>query len=211
MVSSDVWYSSLIKRKPCVGIYLSSRNTAWQNSLEYLPGMVNVVISAWLGTYVKTRYVCQSPQTCLFLCCFLKGNVCKSVQIYKSFHSTSKLPDHSSCLFRCNRQIKATHAQDIMVQFMWATKRSLFSTKTSCSLKEKTKVRPNVNGEPHVSYWLKSKLLVKLARILNRYTLNATSRPFQLWRENMHIKKLSETMCFLRGWGLRMYYENWEE
>ncbi len=145
-----------------------------------------------------------------FLCRCLKGNVCKSAQIYKCFHSTSKLPDHSSCLFRCNRQIKATRVQDIMIQFVRVTKRSPFSTKTSCSLKEKTKVSPNVNGEPH-SYWLKLKLLVKLARILNGYTLNATSRPLRLWRENVHIKKLSATMCSLRGWGLRMYYENWEE
>lgn len=146
-----------------------------------------------------------------FLCHCLKGNVCKSVQIYKCFHSTSKLPDHSSCLFRCNRQIKATRVQDIMIQFVRVTKQSPFSTKTSCSLKEKTKVSPNVNGEPHVSYWLKLKLLVKLARILNGYTLNATSRPLRLWRENVHIKKLSATMCSLRGRGLRVYYENWEE
>lgn len=216
MVSSDVWYSSLIKWKPCAGIWLSSQNTAWRISLEYLPGMVNVVISAWKSTDVKTWHVCQSPQIHFYFFYFLyrclTGNVCKRVQIYKSFHSTSKLPGHSSCLFWCNRQIKATRAQDITIQFVWATKRpELPQKKTQLRLKEKTKVSPNFNGEPHVSYCLKSKLLVKLARILKGYKLNTTSRPLWLQRKNVHIIKLSAAMCSLKGWGLRMHYENWEK
>lgn len=68
-----------------------------------------------------------------FLCRCLTGNVCKRVQIYKSFHSTSKLPGHSSCLFWCNRQIKATCAQDIMIQFVWATKRSTLPQKPAAA------------------------------------------------------------------------------
>lgn len=137
MVSSDVWYSSLIKREPCAGIWLSSRNTAWQISLEYF---------AWdgkCGYFSMEKHRCENP-TCVsitsnfFFC--LNGNVCKSVQIYKSFYSTSKLPGHSSCLFWCNRQIKPTHAQDIMIQFVWATKQSLFPQKPAAAKKKMQKI-----------------------------------------------------------------------
>lgn len=92
-------------------------------------------IFAWdgkCGYFSVDRHRCENP-TCVsitsntsFLCRCLKGNVCKSVQIYKSFHSTSKLPDHSNCLFRCNRQIKPTRARDITIQFVRATERSPF-------------------------------------------------------------------------------------
>lgn len=74
----------------------------------------------------------------IFFC--LNGNVCKSVQIYKSFYSTSKLPGHSSCLFWCNRKIKPTRAQDIMIQFVWATKQSPFPQKPAAAKKKRQKI-----------------------------------------------------------------------
>lgn len=103
-------------------------------------------IFAWdgkCGYFSVEKHRCENP-TCVsitsntFFC--LNGNVCKSVQIYKSFHSTSKLPGHSSCLFWCNRQIKPTRVQDITIQFVWATKQSLLPQKPAAAKKKRQKI-----------------------------------------------------------------------